>query len=207
MYLPRHFREEDRDRLHALVAANSFGTLIVPHEDGLEISHLPFALDREGGRLRTHVARTNPIWQKALAAPSVTAVFQGPHGYVSPRWYEHPARQVPTWNYAVVHAHGRAEGPLPREELRALLDELVAIHERGAPAPWSTAQLAPDFLDGLMEGIVGLSLRIERMEGKFKLSQNRSPADQRRVMDALTERGSEDDRQMVALMARHPRQR
>jgi transcriptional regulator len=207
MYLPRVFREDDRDRLHELVDAHSFGTLIVPHEDGLEISHLPFVLDRELGRLRTHVARTNPIWQKAIAAPSVVAVFQGPHGYVSASWYEHPERQVPTWNYAVVHAHGRAEGPIHRDELRALLDDLVAIHERGAPTPWSTAPLAPDFLDGLMAGIVGLSIRIERLEGKFKLSQNRSPADQQRVIDALTERGSEDDRQMVALMMKGPGQR
>ncbi|UQA61186.1 FMN-binding negative transcriptional regulator [Polyangium aurulentum] len=207
MYLPKVFREDDRDRLHDLVAAHDFGTLIVPHEDGVEISHVPFVLDREGGLLRTHVARTNSIWQKAIAAQSVVAVFQGPHGYVSARWYEKPERQVPTWNYAVVHAHGRAQGPMPRDELRALLDDLVAIHERGAPSPWSTAELAPEFLDGLMEGIVGLSIRIERLEGKFKLSQNRSPEDQQRVMRALAERGTEDDRAMLALMSNIPRQR
>jgi transcriptional regulator len=207
MYLPRTFREDDRDHLHDLIAAHSFGTLIVPHEDGLEISHLPFVLDREIGRLRTHVARTNPIWQKAIAAPSVVAVFQGPHGYVSARWYEHPERQVPTWNYAVVHAHGRAEGPIPRDALRALLDDLVAIHEHDAPAPWSAAELEPAFVDGLMEGIVGLSIRIDRLEGKFKLSQNRSAADQQRVMDALEKRGSEDDQQMLSLMSKRAQKR
>jgi transcriptional regulator len=203
MYLPKVFREDDRDRLHDLIAAHDFGTLIVPHPDGVEIAHLPFLLDRHvgpHGRLRVHVARANPVWQKALAAPSVVAVFQGTHGYVSARWYEQPQRQVPTWNYAVVHAHGRAEGPLPKDELRALLDELVAVHERGADSPWRTEGLEAGFLEGLLEGIVGLSIGIERLEGKYKLSQNRSEADRERVARALEERGGEEDREMVRMM-------
>jgi transcriptional regulator len=110
MYQPRVFREDDRSRLHDLIERHAFGMLLVPSPDGsVEASHLPFHLDRNGGPhgcLTVHVARANPIWEGALASGRVTAVFTGPHAYVSPLWYEHPDEQVPTWNYAVVHARG-----------------------------------------------------------------------------------------------------
>jgi len=206
MYMPKVFQEADRERLYDFVDAHGFGALIVPDAQGdLEISHLPFFLDRSSGRLLAHVARANPIWKKALAARSVVVVFQGPHGYVSARWYEEPQKQVPTWNYAVVHAHGRAEGPMPQAELAALLDDLVATHEQGAAAPWRARDVDRDFFERLLQEIVGFSIVIERLEGKFKLSQNRSPEDRTRVIRALAERGREDDREMVALMTRAPR--
>ncbi|MGK4000398.1 FMN-binding negative transcriptional regulator [Sorangium sp. So ce1024] len=204
MYLPKVFVESDLDRQLDLIEAFSFGCLMVQDgQGGIEIAHLPFVLDRgvgPHGRLRAHVARANGIWKLATDGRPVVAVFSGPHGYVSARWYEQPTRQVPTWNYAVVHAHGRASGPMDRGELTTLLDDLAAIHERGAAEPWSTRELDRELHEGLLQGIVGFSIAIERLEGKFKLSQNRSPADQARVARALGERGRPDDLAMAQLM-------
>jgi transcriptional regulator len=204
MYLPKLFLETDRDRLHRLIEAHSFGCLIVPKEPGeVEIAHLPFVLDRDvgpSGRLRAHVARANPIWRLLTDGRPAIAVFSGPHGYVSPRWYERPGEQVPTWNYAVVHAHGRALSPMSREDLVSLLDDLVTVHEQSATEPWTTARLDPTLRDELLRAIVGFTLTIERLEGKLKLSQNRSPSDHARVVRGLSERGWPDDLEMVGLM-------
>ncbi|WP_437809157.1 FMN-binding negative transcriptional regulator [Sorangium sp. So ce1078] len=204
MYSPEAFLETDRDRLLDFVERHSFGCLMAPDDQGgIEIAHLPFVLDRDtgpSGRLRAHVARANRIWRLATDGRPLVAVFSGPHGYVSPRWYEQPSKQVPTWNYAVVHAHGRAAGPMSRDDLARLLDDLASIHERGAAEPWSTSELDRELHENLLRGIVGLTIEIDRLQGKFKLSQNRSPADQARVARALGERGSPDDLDMVRLM-------
>ncbi|WP_063796496.1 FMN-binding negative transcriptional regulator [Chondromyces crocatus] len=233
MYTPSLFREVDQARLFEVIEANSFGTLVAQTQaGGLEISHLPFLLDREvgtRGRLRFHVARANPIWRAALDGGQVVSVFQGPHAYVSPRWYERPHEQVPTWNYAVVHVHGRVEGPLEPMEVRQLLDDMVVHYEseageppgelrelRGAReprfggwgkgngagegAPWRMADLDPGFVESLVGGIVGLSIHIDHLEGKFKLSQNRAPTDRRRVMEALSARGEPADLEVLRLM-------
>lgn len=205
MYAPRSFTETDTARLHALIEAHAFGLLVAADPrsaSGVELTHVPFLLDRQNGahgRLRLHVARENPIAKAALEGAPVTAVFQGPHGYVSPRWYEEPTRQVPTWNYAVVHAHGVATR-MDGEELLQLVAELSAVHEGGAEAPWTLDQLPHELVEGLLGGIVGLSIPIARLEGKLKLSQNRSEADRLRVRRALAERDTPDDRAMVALM-------
>lgn len=204
MYQPKVFHEPDQGRLHDLVERHSFGMLIAADEHGaLEISHLPFLLDRDHGphgALRVHVARANRIWRPATAGRPVTVVFNGPHGYVSPRWYEHPREQVPTWNYAVVHAHGHAVGPMEGADLAKLLDDLAAFHERGAPEPWRFADLDAALREELMRQIVGMTIVIERLEGKLKLSQNRSEADHDRVARAFLERGSPDDVEMASLM-------
>jgi transcriptional regulator len=124
MYQPRPFIESDLSRLHALIETHAFGTLIVNDpQNGLEIAHLPFALDRgvgAHGRLRVHLSRAHPIWQAALGTGRATVVFTGPHAHVSAAWYEAPSKQVPTWNYAVVHAHGSVR-QLSTLELRDLL--------------------------------------------------------------------------------------
>jgi transcriptional regulator len=203
MYEPRVFREEDPARLHAFIDRHSFGTLIVAAATGeLEIAHVPVVLDRTAagrGRLRLHVAMANPIWRAALAVGQVTVVFAGPHGYVSASWYETPTEQVPTWNYAVVHAHGTPQ-KMDGGDLVQLLDDLVAMHEEGAPDAWRMSRLDPGVRDLLLLQIVGLSIDITRLAGKFKLSQNRSPADHARVVDALGRRDTKDDKALVELM-------
>jgi transcriptional regulator len=203
MFTPRLFHEADQDRLHDLIEAHSFGILMAHSlQGGPEISHLPFLLDRRvgpRGTLRVHVARANPIWRAAQEG-RVIAIFSGPDAYVSPRWYERPLEQVPTWNYAVVHAHGRASEPMPPAELRKLLEDLTARHEGGAASPWRLADLDPEFVDDLLGRIVGFTIPIDHLEGKFKLSQNRGAADHDRVVKGLAERGTPADTELVGLM-------
>lgn len=205
MYLPRAFREDDLETLHAFIERHSFGTLMVaPPGAELAIAHVPMVLDRAAGshgRLRLHVATANPIWRLALAAGKATVVFNGPHAYVSARWYETPTLQVPTWNYAVVQAEG-TPARLGEPELLALLDDLVAVHEGDRADAWSTKLLAPELRDGLLREIVGLAFDITKLQGKSKLSQNRSEVDHARVVEGLRERGSPDDLALVALMTR-----
>ena len=202
MYNPSLFRVTDATRLHALIDAHPFGMLVAPAPDGVEVAHVPFVLDRgagPNGTLRFHVARANAAWRAALAAQEVVAVIRGPDAYVSASWYEKPREEVPTWNYAVVHAHGRAAGPMPKDELRRLLVDLATRHETGDDA-WRIDRLDAALADELLGEIVGVSVEIARLDGKFKLSQNRSDEDRRRVREALAGRATEADLEMLGLM-------
>jgi len=207
VYTPSLFRESDPDRLFDLIEAHPFGTLVAQTlGGGLEISQVPFLLDRDvgaRGRLRLHVARANPVWRAALEGGQVVAIFTGPDAYVSPRWYEHPREHVPTWNYAVVHAHGRVDGPLGPPDMRRLLEEMTVRFEpetAGGPAPWRLSDMAPGDVDELIGAIVGLVIHIDLLEGKLKLSQNRTPSDRARVVEALAARGRPEDLELVRLM-------
>jgi transcriptional regulator len=201
VFLPKVFVETRIERLHALMQAHSFGTLVVPAEPLPEIAHVPFHLVREGafGTLRAHVARANPVAKMAAVGAAAVAVFAGPHAYVTPRWYERRDEQVPTWNYAVVHAHGVLE-PLGGPELHALLEDLSREHEGPIPDAWNPSELSPAFLAELEAQIVGFRLRIARIEGKYKLSQNRSPRDRAGVLEGLRERDAPGDRDVADLM-------
>lgn len=196
MYLPRLFGEPDRTALVGHVRARSFG-MLVTHDH--EIAHLPFLIDDAGTTLRAHVALGNPLVSRLRAGAQMTAVFLGPDAYVSAAWYGTPNEQVPTWNYVAVHAHGRAR-VLDREATRTLLDDLTRAHE--PDGAWTLDALKPSFVDELLEGIVGFALDVETLEGKAKLSQNRSADDRARVIAALEQRGRDDDRAMAALMRR-----
>lgn len=202
LYVPRHFRFDDPQALERFIADNAFGTLVSAGAGGLCVSHIPFLPERDADgrlRLRGHVARANPHWQALESAGEVLAIFSGPHAYVSPGWYEsHPS--VPTWNYAVVHARGPAR-LLPPGDLPALLDRLSRTYEDGRAAPWRMEALPPDFARSLVEAIVGFEIVVETLEGKFKLSQNRSARDRERVAAALEAEGQEA---IAALMRAHP---
>jgi len=204
MYQPRVFREERTARLHDVIERHPFGTLVVASAAGeIEISHVPILLDRTGaehGRLGLHVAAANPIWKTALAIGRATVIFGGPHAYVSASWYGTPSEQVPTWNYVVVHASGIPK-KMDREQLLALLDGLVSANESGSGDAWSTRVLHADVRDELLQQIVGLSLDITTLEGKLKLSQNRSATDRARVIEALRARATPDDLALVELMS------
>lgn len=201
MYRPRSFAVEEVAHLQRLIDAHPFATLVVPHDSGVEISHLPMLFDPARQRLRMHVARASSIWKLALEpGRRVTAIFHGPNAYVSPNWYERPAESVPTWNYAVVHVHGRAEGPLPNEALVPLLRNLAVRFERADASAWSPARATAGTVEALLPGIVGLEVAVERLEGKFKLSQNRSDGDRRGVEEALAASLGERDREVAAWM-------
>ena len=201
MYIPKAFREDDINTLHKLMREYSFATLITQHEGVPFAIHLPFILDAQrgpNGTLLAHMARANPQWHHFASAQDVLVIFQGPHAYISPSWYE-VELSVPTWNYAVVHAYG-----LPRliedgEELYQLLKTLIETHEAQFEKPWPF-QLPDDYLQKMMRGIVGFEIEITRLEGKFKLSQNRTEAEQENVITALQE--SRDTLAVAELMTR-----
>jgi transcriptional regulator len=203
MYIPQHFADPDPETARTLISENSFGMLVVPLPDRrVEIAHVPFLLDREPGplgALRVHVARGNPIGAMPPQSP-VIAVFTGPHAYVSPSWYEVPQRNVPTWNFTAVHAHGIASRIDDRAEVRRALADLTAKNEAGAPEPWSVASADGSYIDRLLDGVVAFAIRIERFETKMKLSQNRPPADRLRVAAALRQRGGAGDEAIARLV-------
>lgn len=216
MYQPSHFRIEDHAALHVLMSAHPFATVIVPTAQGVEINHLPLHLDADRGVLVGHVARANGVWQAAATGP-VVVVFQGPQTYVTPQWYaskrEH-GKVVPTWNYAVVHAHCTAQwitGDTPEGDawLHALVQRLTHVHEaahgaalqaagHAAPVAWKVDDAPADYLATMRRAIVGLELRIDRLEGKFKASQNRPEADREGVVQGLQQRGEADSAALVA---------
>ena len=185
MYVPAHFREDDTSVLHGIVRDNSFG-LLVTAENGVPFaSHLPFLLDSGRGAcgtLRAHMARANPQLHHLQTEAEVVAIFEGPHGYISPAWYT-AQPSVPTWNYVAVHAYGTLR-ILGDDDLGRLLEDLVRTHEAGLPEPWDYA-LPPEYLRKMTAAICGFEIEIIRLEGKLKLSQNRSAEDQQRVIAAL----------------------
>ena len=188
MYTPPAFREDDLQTIHALMRDNSFA-ILVTQQDGVPLAtHLPFMLDTERGPYGTlvaHMARANTQWHTFAEAHEALVIFQGPHAYVTPSWYD-PGLNVPTWNYAAVHAYGVPRVIEDEAALYAMLSRLTATHEANFELPWLFEMGADDFR-GKLKGIVGFEMEITRLEGKMKLSQNRSQADQARVAAALAE--------------------
>jgi transcriptional regulator len=186
MYIPKPFTIVDGALLDEFIRRNNFATLISTIDGAPFATHLPLLLDRlDGGRgvLLGHMARANPHWRAFDGRQQALAIFHGPHAYVSPSWYgTSPA--VPTWNYTVVHVYGAPRLIDDDAQLSDLVDRLVAFHEAGMPQPWP-GDLPPDFKRGLLKAIVGFVMPVERVEGKFKLSQNRPVEDQQGVVRGL----------------------
>lgn len=207
MYLPTHFAVTDPEALHALMRAHPLGALITHGESGLDANHLPFEFDAgegEHGVLRAHVARNNPLWQAVVDGQEVLVIFRAAEGYVSPNWYpskqEHH-KQVPTWNYAVVHAHGRIRVRDDARFVRRLLANLTRVHEATESKPWKMADAPRDYVEAMVAAVVGIEIEISALVGKFKLSQNKEAADRQGVVDALQERGNGA---LAAVMQRRP---
>lgn len=190
MYLPSAFEQKDREALHALMRAHPLATLFSQGAEGPTADHIPLELDTgvgEHGVLRGHVARANPLWQQE-AGQTVLAVFHGPQAYVSPSWYASKAlthQVVPTWNYAVVHAHGPLQVVDDAPWLLALVSRLTRQHEAGRAPPWAVSDAPADYIQTLLRAIVGFEIPLTRVTGKFKLSQNRSAADRAGVAQGL----------------------
>ena len=205
MYLPPHFANADLGRLHDVIEGRVFGLLIVasapvgahhderagirPRDGATDAAHIPFVLDRgEGshGRLRGHFARPNPIWRAFDGETEALAIFSGPDTYVSPDWYVTP-HQVPTWNYIAVHVRGRPKVMDGAADVRRVLDDLSARNEEriAGKKPWTADKLPAEVYARMTKGIVAFEMPIERIEGKWKLSQNRAEADRQGVVAAL----------------------
>lgn len=190
MYIPKDFREEDVAALHPLMQTYSFATLVTQHDGAPFASHLPLILRPEegpNGTLIGHMAGANRQWRDFDGEQEVLAIFQGPHAYVSPSWYTvHPS--VPTWNYAAVHAYGVPRLMEDKTELYEALQTLVQTYEGSQTEPWSLGE-PDDYLHKMMRAIVGFSIPITRLEGKYKLSQNRPPIDREQVVQQLAAQG------------------
>ena len=209
MYMPKHHEETDVGVLHALIRAHPLGTWVTPGDGELIANHVPFLLDAtrgEHGTLVAHVARANPVWRSfSTSVPSLIA-FQGVECYITPSWYASKrahGKTVPTWNYAVVHANGM---PRPIEDAEWLLRHVNALtntHEAKRDAPWKVADAPREFVDKMLESIVGIEIPIMRIVGKWKVSQNRPAADKQGVVAGLNEHGDVDSREMAALVARY----
>jgi transcriptional regulator len=205
LYRPTHFRVDDEAELFAFMQRHAFATLVCDGDAGLVVSHIPFLPMRDAGggiRLLGHFARANPQFEALQKAPHVLAIFQGPHAYVSPTWYtNHPS--VPTWNYSVVHAHGRVR-TLEESELRELVDQLSRTYEGDRADAWRLAAQPEEFVSKMLRAISGFEMQVERLEGKFKLSQNR-PEEIGRVAAALETQGEGDVAEMMRAHAPKPR--
>ena len=197
MYLPTHFAETRPEELHRLLRAHPLGSLVTHGPDGLDADHLPFAFDPDTGphgTLLAHVARANPLWQRCPTGTPVMVIFRGAEGYISPNWYpsKHEAhRQVPTWNYEVVHAHGTLTVRDDVRFLRGLVARLTRHHEQaaGEPQPWKMSDAPTDYIDDLLGRIVGIEITLTSLVGKAKLSQNEEARDRRQAADTLQARG------------------
>ena len=202
MYTPERFKEAHRERIVALVEGHPFAMLITAPDGVPFVSHLPLHYDRSAGPHGTligHMARSNPQWQHFSSGSEVLAVFQGPHAYVSPSWYASPG--VPTWNYAVVHLRGIPRLIENEADLEALVERQTQVHESALPSPWKP-ELVGERRAKLLGMIVGFEIDITDIQGKFKLSQNRSEEDQRRVFEALSRSANQTDVALAQLMSR-----
>lgn len=202
MYTPASFAVDDPEKLHTFIETHSFATLVSPDAENSTASHLPLLLDRgvaANGRLVGHMARANRQWEQASDRP-VLAIFHGPHAYVSPAWYAE-TNVVPTWNYAAVHVQGTMRLEQDRGRLLDIVRQYVDVYEAGLPEPWSLDKADPEFIDGLLDAIVGFTIEIERIEGKWKLSQNHTRERREKVIHQLDGQKSDNSRQIAGLMA------
>lgn len=203
MYSPEAFKVDDRATLNVFLRQHNFATLVTQNAGGLQATHVPLVLKEgvgEQGTLQGHLARANPQWRDLDPDTEVLVIFTGPHAYISPAWYQ-TSPAVPTWNYTAVHVYGFPRLVEDPGEFAAMLHELVEVHERDRPERWS-GEMPEDFRDRLMKGIVGFEIAITRIEGKFKLSQNR-PDDAPGVIEGLSQSPHPGDHEVAELMRRH----
>ena len=195
MYIPAHFSEPRPEALHDIIRAHPLGMLVNHGDAGLDADHIPFEFDvgkGPHGILLAHVARANTLWQRCPSGTPVLVVFRGADAYISPNWYpsKHEThRQVPTWNYQVVHAHGTLTVHDDERFVRRLLAQLTRKHEATEPKPWKMGDSAPEYIDAMLRNIVGIEVTITALVGKVKLSQNRELRDRQGAADTLDARG------------------
>lgn len=208
MYEVAAFREQRVEVLHALIQAHPLAALVTQGAHGLDANHIPLLVEPDPapfGTLRGHVARANPLCMQVDAHAQVLAIFHGPQGYISPSWYASKAEHgkvVPTWNYAVVHAHGPLIVHEDAEWLRALVTRLTKSREALRDQPWQVTDAPPDYIDTMLKAIVGIEIPISRLQGKWKMSQNRLPQDRDSVKAHLKRAADDASAAMLDQMQR-----
>ncbi|MGB4066256.1 MAG: FMN-binding negative transcriptional regulator [Azonexus sp.] len=191
MYLPKHFAETDVGVMHELMRAHPLATLVTQGPNGLDANHIPLHLDAAAGpngTLRGHVARANPLAADATVNRKILVIFKGPDSYISPSGYATKAEHgkvVPTWNYAAVHAYGELRLIDDAEWLLAQLHALTAEHEAGLPRPWAVNDAPADYIGKMLGAVVGIEISIDRLVGKWKVSQNQPAVNQASLIAAL----------------------
>jgi len=196
MYLPDHFEEARSEELLKTIAAHPLGALVINGPHGLDANHVPFLVDETSGgrKLLAHVARASPLWKETSEGDEVLVIFRAGDAYISPSWYpsKHEAhRQVPTWNYRVVHVYGRMYVRDDERFVRGVVARLTRTHElrSGSPKPWKMTDSSPDYIAEMISKIVGIEIEITRMVGKWKLSQNKEERDRVNAAQELLKRG------------------
>ncbi|MEO8500359.1 MAG: FMN-binding negative transcriptional regulator [Vicinamibacteria bacterium] len=206
MYTPKHFEEPRIEILHELMRNRSLATLIAVGSRGLVANHLPLYLDRASaplGVLRGHVSRSNPVWKDFDPTVEALAVFSGPDAYITPSWYatkRETGQAVPTWNYVVAHAYGPMRAIEDPAWLRAHVEELTRHNEEGRAEPWKVEDAPPEYIARLLAGIVGLEIKLSRIEGKWKVSQNQPEANRHGVIAGLEASGDAEAIAVAALV-------
>jgi len=207
MYLPSQFKEDRIEVLHDAMRQSRLGTLVTLGPAGLEASHVPMLVDPAPapyGTLRGHLARANGQWRAASRAVQALAMFLGPHAYVTPSWYatkKQTGKVVPTWNYVAVHAYGEVEFFDDPDRLLAIVTALTDTHEKPRAERWAVSDAPDDFVRAQLKGIVGFALPIARLEGKWKMSQNRTAEDRAGVVAGLAGTGGEAESAVARLVA------
>jgi transcriptional regulator len=195
MYIPPHFTVTEPTVLHRIIREHPLGALVTHTEAGLDAEHIPFEFDPGAGphgTLTAHVARANTLWQRCPTGTPAMVIFRGAEAFISPNWYpsKHAShRQVPTWNYEVVHAHGTLTIRDDERFVRGLVARLTRRHEAAEPKPWKMSDSAPDFIDMMLRNIVGIEIALTSLVGKSKLSQNREAQDRLNAAQTLQQRG------------------
>jgi transcriptional regulator len=212
MFVPDHFRVDDVRQMHELMRGRPFAALISSGAAGLYASHLPTVLKEEGehGVIECHLARANPHWRELAEGHEALMIFQGPEGYITPNWYATKAQTgkvVPTWNYAVVHAYGRPAVMEEKEWLVRHVGELTAQQEKTEAQPWKLSDAPDSYIDVMTRGIIGFRFAITRLQGKWKMSQNRVEQDWKGVVTGLNSRATGDDLEMAETVSRQNAQR
>ena len=198
MYLPSHYKEVRDDELLRTIAAYPLGALVVNGPNGLDANHVPFLIDEAsaGKKLLAHVARSNPIWKEANDGDEALIIFRADDAYISPNWYpsKHEFhRRVPTWNYRVVHVHGRLYSRDNERFVRGVVARLTRTHEgqTGSPRPWKMSDSSPEYIDQMLSNIVGIEIEVTKMVGKWKLDQNKEERDRINAAAELEKRGEQ----------------
>ena len=196
MYLPKHFEQQDLESLTSLLTAYPLGALVTQHEGVLEANHIPFLLEGSlaaGGKLIGHVAKGNPVWKHDVATQETLVIFQGPESYITPNWY--PSKQVhhqvvPTYNYTVVHVYGQLSVTHDEAVKRRIVGDLTASMEKMRDSTWQVSDAPAEYIEKMLNAIVGIELTITRIQAKWKVSQNRDAADREGVAHGLSGPGS-----------------
>lgn len=196
MYIPKQFTEQNKEELHRIIRENALGALITKNKEGFQANHIPFLIDPDGGSngtLIAHVARANHVWTDVKDGEEVLVVFQGVDGYISPSWYpgkQETHRRVPTWNYEVVHAHGEIYIHDDEKFLRGVLARLTRQHEATQPTPWKMTDAPADYIAEQLKSIVGIEIKINKLEGKRKLNQHHEKKDRDGAVRGLESQGN-----------------